>query len=188
MKMLGGKRSYQTGILCLFIILVMGLILVPQVGAQYWQAIPPYNLLWPLWSPVLSPVNSVTGLATPLLSELTNSSILPVQPILAWDPAQNLPWALYNIPPIMGGGLTYFSPLFGLNPWPPSYLLDSAGLPLPIGLPLGYGALPPTDVAAATDIVTLGNIQYLLEYPTNLFGISQSSLLTAAGIWGLPLI
>ena len=187
-KMFGVKRFYQTGILCLFIILVMGLILAPQVGAQYWQAIPPYNVLWPLWSNVLSPVNSVTGLATPLLSELTRTSILPVQPILAWDPAQSLPWALYNIPPVLGGGLTYFSPLFGLNPWPPTYMLDSTGLPLPIGLPLGYGALPPTDVAAAVDIVTLGNIQYLLEYPTNLFGISQASLLTAGDIWGLPLI
>ena len=102
-------------------------------------------------------------------------------------PAQALPWALYNIPPVLGGGLTYFSPFYGLNPFPPPYLLDS-GLPAPITLPAGFGALSPTDVSSGIDIVTLGNIQYLLDYPTNLFGIPQSSLLTVGDIWGLPLI
>jgi len=150
---------------------------------------PPYNVLWPLWSPALSPINALTGLPTPLLTQLTKNSILPVQPIMAWDPAQSLPWAIYNTPPILGGGLTYFSPFYGLNPWPPSYMLNSlTGLPSPIGLPVGYGALPPTDVTAGIDIITLGNIQYLLEYPTSLFGIPQSSLLTLANIWGLPVI
>lgn len=176
-------------VISIFILFVIGLIGTPLAQAQYWQALPPYNLLWPLWSSVLSPVDSITGLATPLLSQLTNTSILPVQPVLAWDPAQSLPWALYNIPPVLGGGLTYFSPFFGLNPFPPPYLLDSlTGLPAPITLPVGFGALSPTDINSGIDIVTLGNIQYLLDYPTNLFGIPQSSLLTVADIWGLPLI
>ena len=187
--MSGKRQSLQLGLFCLLIITVIGLLLVPLAQAQYWQAIPPYNLLWPLWSSVLSPIDSITGLATPLLTNLTNSTILPVQPVLAWDPAQSLPWALYNIPPFFGSGLAYFSPFFGLNPWPPSYLIDPlTGLPAPISLPVGYGALPPTDVSSSVDLVTLGNIQYLLKYPTSLFGISQSSLLTAAQIWGLPLI
>jgi hypothetical protein len=187
--MLGEKKSFQCMIVCLAILAIIGIIGTPLAQAQYWQALPPYNLLWPLWSNVLSPVDAVTGLATPLLSQLTNNTILPVQPVLAWDPAQSLPWALYNIPPFLGGGLTYFSPFFGLNPWPPSYLLDSVtGLPAPITLPVGYGALPPTDINSGIDIVTLGNIQYLLDYPTNLFGIPQSSLLTLGDIWGLPLI
>ena len=163
--MLGEKRSFQWVIICLAILATIGIIGTPLAQAQYWSAIPPYNLLWPLWSPALSPVDSVTGLPTPLLSQLTNSTILPVQPILAWDPAQSLPWTLFNIPPVLGGGLTYFSPFFGLNPWPPPYLTDSlTGLPAPITLPLDYGALPPTDVNSAVDLVTLGNIQYLLEY------------------------
>ena len=183
------KRSLRGGIIALLILVIIGFIGAPFAQAQYWQAIPPYNVLWPLWSPALSPIDSITGLATPLLSQLTNSSILPVQPLMVWDPAQALPWALYNIPPVLGGGLTYFSPLFGLNPWPPSYMVDPlTGAPAPISLPLGYGALPPTDVSSAVDIITIGNIQYLLEYPTNLFGISQANLLTAAEIWGLPLI
>ena len=186
--MLGEKRSFQWVIVCLAILATIGIICTPLAQAQYWQALPPYNLLWPLWSNVLSPIDALTDLPIPLLSELTNNTILPVQPILAWDPAQSLPWALYNIPPVLGGGLTYFSPFFGLNPWPPPYLLDSTGLPAPIALPVDYGALPPTDINSGIDIVTLGNIQYLLDYPTNLFGIPQSSLLTVGDIWGLPLI
>ncbi|MGA1796239.1 MAG: hypothetical protein ACMUIL_10305 [bacterium] len=187
--MFGRKRFLQGVVLSFAILALIGLMVVPSVQAQYWTALPPYNVLWPLWSSVLSPVNSVTGLPTPLVSQLTQNTVLPVQPVLAWDPSQSLPWALYNTPPILGGGLTYFSPFYGLNPWPPSYLLDSGtGLPAPLGLPVGYGALPPTDVTAGIDVITLGNIQFLLEYPTNLFGIPQSSLLTIADIWGLPLI
>jgi hypothetical protein len=183
------KCAFKLVVISIFILVVIGMIGTPLAQAQYWQAIPPYNLLWPLWSNTLSPVDSVTGLPTPLLSQLTNSTILPVQPILAWDPSQSLPWALYNIPPVLGGGLTYFSPFFGLNPFPPSNYLDPlTGLPSPIGLPLGYSALPPTDVNSGIDIVTLGNIQYLLDYPTGLFGIPQSSLLTVGDIWGLPVI
>ncbi len=187
--MFGKKCAIKFLVISFFILVVIGLIGTPLAQAQYWQALPPYNLLWPLWSPLLSPVDSLTGLATPLLSQLTNTSILPVQPVLAWDPSQSLPWALYNIPPVLGGGLTYFSPLYGMNPFPPPYLLDSlTGLPAPITLPVGFGALSPTNITSGIDLVALGNIQYLLNYPTSLFGIPQSSLLTVADIWGLPVI
>ncbi|MGA1864012.1 MAG: hypothetical protein ACMUHX_03010 [bacterium] len=66
--------------------------------AQYWAALPPYNLLWPLWSPILSPPDPITGLPSPLTTELTSSTILPVQPGLAWDLLANITFAqTYNI-------------------------------------------------------------------------------------------
>ena len=183
-----GKKTLKCGIICLSILTAIVLIGTPLAQAQYWSAIPPYNLLWPLWSSVLSPVDSVTGLATPLLTELTNNTILPVQPGLVWDPAQQFPWLLYNIPSVLGGGITYFDPFFGLNPWPPSYLTDPlAGAPVPITLPLDYGLLPPTELNDFGPFVTTGNAYYAIQYPAGQFGISLSSLLTAADIWGIPL-
>ena len=45
-----------------------------------WVALPPYNVMWPLWSPALSPISPITGLTTPLLTSLTRNTVLPVQP------------------------------------------------------------------------------------------------------------
>jgi hypothetical protein len=74
-------------IVLLIITLICFCLVIPSSArAQDWQAIPPYNLLWPLWSPVLSPPDPVTGVPTPLLTELSSSTILPVQPVLATDP------------------------------------------------------------------------------------------------------
>jgi len=179
--MLLGKKTLHWGVIALVILAAIVLIGTPLAQAQYWQALPPYNLLWPLWSPALSPVDPLTGLATPLVATLSNATILPTQPALAWDPAQKFPWLLYNIPALLGGGLTYFDPFYGLNPFPAPYLLDPVGLPLPITLPLGFGALPPTDITDFAPYVSLGNLYYNTVYPNTL-----SSLLTAAQIWGLP--
>ncbi|MBN2372206.1 hypothetical protein JXL19_00255 [bacterium] len=147
-----------------------------------WQALPPYNLLWPLWSPVLSPTDPVTGLPSPLVSTLNNNTILPVQPALFWDPARQYPFFLYNIPLIWGGGLTYFDAFYGLNPWPPSYLTDPiTGLPSPISLTSGFATLSPT--AILPEFVFTGNLLYSEQY-----GIPITDLLTAGDIWGvLPL-
>lgn len=187
--MLAEKKVLKWVLLGSVLFMVLFLIGTPMVNAQYWSAMPPYNFLWPLWSPVLSPVDAVTGLATPLISELTGSTILPVQPGLIWDPAQQFPWLLYNVPSILGGGLTYFDPYYGLNPWPPSYLTDSlTGLPLPITLPVDFQLLPPTEISAFGQFVTQGNLSFLLTYPTANFGIPLASLLTPAQIWGLPTI
>ncbi|MGA1823240.1 MAG: hypothetical protein ACMUIP_01160, partial [bacterium] len=116
-----------------------GLFVPSSVDAQYWQALPPYNVLWPLWSevwsPLVGPPDPITLLPTPvpLLSELTSSTILPFQPALAWDPTQPAPWLLYNTPSTVGSGLLFFDQAYGLNAWPPPYLQDSVtGLPAPI--------------------------------------------------------
>ena len=178
-EMIRKKRSLIWGIIILAII-TFGLMTTAQ--AQYWEALPPYNLLWPLWSPTLSPI-AATGMPVPvpLISSLDNSTILPVQPVLAWDPAQIYPWLLYNTPDTFGGGLTYFDPFYGLNPFPPPYLLDSAGAPLPITLPVGFADLPPTDLEDFAPFVPIGNFFFNARYGVDLF-----SLLTAANIWGLP--
>ncbi len=115
----------------------------PIAQAQNWMALPPYNTLWPLWSPALSPVDAVTGLPTPVVASLTPSTVLPVQPGLTWDPSAANPWLLYNTPL----GMVHYDPIGGINLWPPSYLLDTAGAPLPLNLPLVYDLLPPTDPA-----------------------------------------
>lgn len=58
----------------LFIIIVLlssSFFLRTSSYAQNWFNLPPYNILWPLWSsdllPDLSPVHPVTGLPTPLV-------------------------------------------------------------------------------------------------------------------------
>lgn len=177
------NRALKLGFIGLVILAAILFIGTQVVQAQYWEALPPYNLLWPLWSPELSPVPP-TGMPfpVPLLSSLDNTTVLPVQPVLAWDPALEFPWLLYNIPPTFGGGLTYFDPFYGLNPFPPPYLLDDVGAPLPIGLPVDYGALPPTDMNSFAPYVSIGNLFYNALYPVDL-----ASLLTVANIWGLPL-
>ncbi|MCL6583703.1 MAG: hypothetical protein K6U11_08695 [bacterium] len=136
----------------------------PAAQAQNWMALPPYNTLWPLWSPTLSPVNPATGLPTPVVSSLTPSTVLPVQPGLTWDPAAANPWLLYNTPL----GMAYYDPVSGVNLWPPSYLLDAAGLPLPLALPVGYGSLPPTSsswLASTTPVANAAILAYLMTVP-----------------------
>ncbi|MEW5801201.1 MAG: hypothetical protein AB1847_03755 [bacterium] len=138
-------------------LVALSLVYSPISQAQNWAALPPYNTLWPLWAPALSPVDAVSGLPVPIVSELTHSTVLPVQPGLTWDPAAENPWLLYNTPL----GMAYFDPIGGVNMWPPSYLLDTAGSPLPLTLPLDYGYLPPTASSWLTTNVPLGNISAL---------------------------
>ncbi|MGA1869647.1 MAG: hypothetical protein ACMUJM_14005 [bacterium] len=175
----------------LFFIIFFSLMIISApclLHAQYWTALPPYNILWPLWSPALSPVKAVTGLATPLVNQLSNATVLPVQPVLAWDPAQQWAYAVYNIPVQFGGGLTYFSPYYGLNPWPPSSLKDSVtGTPIPLTLPKGYESLLPLDPQSQLPVFGgAANYAYLFQYSSPLFGIPLQTLLTISDIWGLP--
>jgi hypothetical protein len=174
-------------IIIFFIMAAMGLFRHATTEAQYWALMPPYNVLWPLWSPALSPINPITGLATPLVSQLISTTILPIQPCLAWDPCQPLPWALYNAPPLFGGGLVFFDEVYGLHPWPPPYLQDPiTGAPAPITwTPLAtWSLIAPTDVGHIEYLIPLANITFALTY--GLSGQSVLNLLTPAQIWGLP--
>ena len=81
----------------LILILFIGIVLyLPIAQAQYWVELPPYNTLWPLWSPALSPIDVISGEPVPLVSSLASTTILPVAPGLTWDPSLPYPWLLYN--------------------------------------------------------------------------------------------
>ncbi|MGA1868421.1 MAG: hypothetical protein ACMUJM_07720 [bacterium] len=173
----------------LIIVSVIAITPFSSVHAQaYWTALPPYNLLWPLWSPVLSPPDPATGVPTPIVTDLTPATVLPVEPVLAWDPVKPVTWALFNIPPMAGGGLLYFNMYYGFGDFPPSYLVDPAtGSPLPITLPPDYTFLPPLGTRAELPNILGANLFYLALYPPFLFGTDPASLLTVSDIWGLTL-
>lgn len=138
------------------------LIQAPMVHSQYWTALPPYNTLWPLWSPLLSPINSATGLAAPIVNSLGSSMVLPVQPGITWNPALAYPWLLYNTPL----GMVYFDAMYGMNTWPPISLIDTmTGLPTPITLPADFSSLPPTSSLWLSTNVPIGNSLYQTSYP-----------------------
>jgi hypothetical protein len=66
--------------------------------------LPPYNIMWPLWSPARSTVHSITGLPTPFAGSFNSLTVLAVQPVIAWDPAIRYPYLLFihqEAPPIM---------------------------------------------------------------------------------------
>jgi len=177
-------------LLFVMIMLTTGFFLInpPSVQAQYWQALPPYNTLWPLWSPALSPIDPVTGMPVPIVTNLAKTTVLPSQPGLTWDPAWSNPWLLYNTPV----GLLFYDPLYGINTWPPSYLVDPAtGSPVPISLPAGYASLAPTDVTWIQNTVPLANSTYLAAYPSfappSPFPFS-TALLLAVGLTTIPTV
>ncbi|MGA1823238.1 MAG: hypothetical protein ACMUIP_01150 [bacterium] len=168
------------------ILLGISLIFPLSIRAQLWTNLPPYNVMWPLWSPPLSPIDPVTGVATPLITSLTKNTVLPVQPAIAYDPCQpdveSFPWLLYNTPAALGGGLLYWDVYYGMNSWPPSYLLDPvAGTPNPIALPLGWSLISPLALKDIYPYVPIANALYSYR-----FQVPISSLLTNAQIYGLP--
>lgn len=180
-------------ILLLSFFIITGLLIGSMVMAQFWTNLPPYNILWPLWSPTLSPPDPITGVPTPLITELSSSTILPVQPVLGMNPytiespmGDLFPYLFYNSP----GGVVFFDLFYGLNPWPPPNFLDAAGAPVPLALPIGwsYLAVPTWRLSVEYQyFVDLANLSYLIAYGNGL-GISPSSLYTYADIWGLPAI
>ena len=147
-------------------------ILTPAGGN--WINLPPYNTLWPLWSPPLSPVNPLTGLATPIVSNLYPNTVLPVQPGLTWDPNLEYPWLLYNTPI----GMAYYDPYYGVNTWPPRYLQDPlTGGPAPIDLSLvlGWSTLAPTKTAWLSSTVPVSNNTFINAYPA--YAVAYETLL-----------
>jgi hypothetical protein len=90
------ERTLKWTIIIFIILLIAIFIGSSSINTQYWAAIPPYNTLWPLWSPVLSTVSPKTGIGTPIVTSLTTKTTLPVQPGLTWDPSFGYPWLLYN--------------------------------------------------------------------------------------------
>jgi len=175
-------------VLVLFLIITLGISFYLPIDSESanWINLPPYNTLWPLWSPPLSPTNPLTGLPTPIVSSLESTRVLPVQPGLTWDPRRPYPWLLYYVPP----GLVYYDPLYGINPWPPAYLKDPlTGLPAPINLSLikGWSLLAPTATSWLTNNVPVANNAFVAAYPPSSVATTPplTSLLTASLILGL---
>ena len=184
-------KKYVIFILRISILIIISSIFFPiHIHSQYWAAMPPYNILWPLWSPALSPIDPVTGLTTPLITELTRNTVLPVQPALVWDPSYiigsdpgQVPYLLYNTPPEFGFGLLYYHDIYGLNPWPPNYLLDPITQePLPLSLPLGWSILSPYALGEFEYYVPIANLFYATTF--GLTGQSFLDLLWPWDIWG----
>ena len=158
------KNWLKIMLLSLVLLLGMFLIFSPVSQAQYWQVLPPYNTLWPLWSPPLSPINPLSGLPTPIVSNLKPSTVLPVQPGLTWDPNLEYPWLLYNTP----FGLAYYDPYSGVDTWPPNYLRDDfLGVPLPINLkPFSqFWLLSPIATTWINATLPIANNAYIAAYP-----------------------
>ncbi|MGA1865209.1 MAG: hypothetical protein ACMUHX_09120, partial [bacterium] len=58
------ERKFLLLLLIIMVFTIMlsaGLFINSAPKAQYWALMPPYNVLWPLWSPALSPINPLTG-------------------------------------------------------------------------------------------------------------------------------
>ncbi|MEW5801031.1 MAG: hypothetical protein AB1847_02895 [bacterium] len=157
------RKTAHTFFLALLFFGVLGFLLSPLAEAQNWKALPPYNTLWPLWPSVLSPKDPITGVPTPIVTNLSRTTVLPVQPGLTWDPSWAYPFLLYNTPV----GMAYYDPFQGVNTWPPNYLLNpTTGLPQPITLALGYQYLTPTSATWLSNNVPVANLTYLSTYPT----------------------
>ncbi|MEW5804362.1 MAG: hypothetical protein AB1847_19885 [bacterium] len=160
-------------------------IMASSATAQYWQSMPPYNVLWPLWTETLSPVNPLTGAPTPLVTSLTSSTVLPVTPSFIWDIEDAHPWFLYNAPAILGGNLYFFDPLTGFNTFPPPDHILPGGVIVPNTLPLGYEFLiPPFE---HVDLLTLiANNAYSAAFGSYAGAIPYLSLVTPEALWGIP--
>ncbi len=143
------------GLLLLVSLVVLFSKYLPLAQAsQYWTALPPYNTLWPLWSPALSPIEPETGLPTPIVTALTSTTKLAIQPGLTWDPYAPYPWLLYCTPL----GLAYYDPYWrDVDLWPPAYLKSYFELPLPLTLPASYQLLPPSNPSFLLATVPLAN-------------------------------
>ena len=173
----------------LIVFLTVGFMITSTVSAQYWQVMPPYNLLWPLWSDVLSP--NISGIPTPIVSSLTSSTQLPVMPAFVWDIGPNNiydnPYFLYNAPPSLGGGLMTWEPLTGFNTFPPSNYLLTGGDIYVNSLPIGYEYLIPGDGFNNFDWLTiLANNAYISYFASAADRLNYFDLLPGDQLWGTP--
>ena len=204
------RRKMSKYILMIGLCFIIGFYLLPNMGmAQLWQPIPPYNVLWPLWSPILSPPNPLTGVPSPIITSLDKTTFLPIQPAFVWDPSLPYFYLLYNYVPTDGSAneLIYFDPTEGaFNPvysfkaWPPASLLGGTttttltGIvttigPAPVDLPLNYASLISFDPILWLNFwIPLVNTAYQNLYgiyPELLRGLRRVHLRRATRVWDI---
>lgn len=137
-------------IMVLILFISLTLFYSPGAAQDLWTPLPPYNVLWPLWSPALSPPDAL-GVPTPLVTTLTRYTVLPVEPAIVWDPALPYFYLLYDAP--WDSGNNYYNIATDeFIIWPPTYLtttdpITSVVTPTPISLPLNYATLITFDPA-----------------------------------------
>ena len=177
-------RKAKQLFLC-FLVLSLMVIFASTSSAQYWANMGPYNVLWPLWSEALSPINPLTGVPTPLVSSLTPSTQLPVMPAFVWDIEQATPWFLYNAPTSLGGALYYFDILTGFNTFPPpDHLLPGGGI-FANPLPLGWEYLIP-DFEHFDLFGLVANNAYSAAFGLAPDAVPYLGLLAPETLWGIP--
>ena len=183
-----------------------------KAEAQLWKAIPPYNVLWPLWSPILSPPDPVTGEPTPLVDYLSYNTLLPVQPAFVWNP--DLPYfnILYNSAPPSTGSYTaptlyyyeptessllpsssyYYYSTSAFQEWPPTYLNETVEVapdvfvsgPVPLDLPIGYeNFLSFNPIAWLEFTIPLLNYLWQAKYFVNPYLLDAADLYPAAWVY-----
>lgn len=186
-----------------------------KTNAQLWQALPPYNILWPLWSPALSPPDPVTGEPTPLITELKKNTLLPVQPALVWNPDLPYYYLIYNYinpyyptaaPIVKYWDLAEYAVIgtyggYIFQDWPPPNLLQIiepyintfVTVPNPITLPVGYENLITIDPSLWLNwFVQPANIAWEDAYGVNPNLLTASALLPVNWVYtyyfGPPLV
>lgn len=89
-----------------------------------WEPIPPYNVMWPLWSSAYTPVNALVSVAAPLVSDFRTMDIYrPASPsgIYSSYKMVNAYREVYGTPgvsdPLLGSSINYgrYSQLVGSN-------------------------------------------------------------------------
>ena len=179
------RKSKQLLFCLLILVVAVTFIMTSSVSAQYWANMGPYNVLWPLWSEALSPIDPITGVPTPLVTSLTSGTQLPVMPAFVWDIEQITPWFLYNAPASLGGALYYFDILTGFNTFPPpDHLLPAGGI-FANPLPLGYEYLVP-DFEHFDLFGLVANNAYISAFGGAVDALGYFNLLALEILWGAP--
>ena len=175
------KRTITQFIVCMFILgLAVSFVMNSTASAQYWQAIPPYNLLWPLWPQSLNYTSPWTGNSTPLVSWLDSNTLLPVQPAWVWNYNLDYPWFLFNAPTSLGGNLYYWDMWSGFHPFPQAGTVNAS-----ISLPWFYQYSSPSFSNFSLS-ATLANISYALSFLGYTGATPYTSLLSPLQLWGNP--
>lgn len=172
-------RKIKGYLLCLSVLFLLVTFSYSTGYSQaYWQAMAPYNVLWPTWPSVLNSYDWLTGQNYPLVSSIYSTTQLPVQPSWVWNPSLNYPYFLYNAPASLGGSVYYFDALTGFAPWSNMSILTPPAT--------YYFSIPPFSSLQFSGYNTDANLGYATATSGIVDAISYTSLLTGSTLWGTP--
>lgn len=141
-------------LLCLLILIISIIFFMnSSVSAQWWESIPPYNLLWPLFVPELSPVDALSGLPTPIVNTLQRDTVLPKWPVWVWNPNRSYPYFLFNGP--WTSNLQFYDYYSGFHPFPDPTNVTIPPITLPANWPFAVPPFSQVDFAIMANTATL---------------------------------